>query len=271
MEMATILPQAYLPLIKNQKYHMCLAHLIADDITVEQSGLLTYTDFYKDQCLQLDKYVIMDNGVIEGSPVPINRLLDKANFLGIQEMILPDVFGDGPRTINAVVNALDYLDGKLGQFNLMAIPHGRTIDQWVACAKQLLEFSQITCLGVPKLLTMTCGRDARLHAIAELANSGAREVNYHLLGCNTSPLEVTIIAKASDNHQIPMVRGCDSVIAYKFAQHGLRFCDDDRPESLPIDFADGTLAEDVKHFLPWNIQAWQDAGDVSKNKNVWFI
>jgi hypothetical protein len=267
MKVATILPQNYLGKIKYDNYHMCLAHLI-DTVGYEE-----YTNFYMSEIREesiLRKepaYLIMDNGLIEGNPRPFHEILNKAIYIGADEFILPDVYMDGPATSKAVMDAMRYLS-HMDSPKTMAVPQGKNMEEWLACAKFLCD-APVDCIGIPKHLVSTCGRDGRLEAIYQLAQTGNLEgKEIHLLGCWKSPLEVLMIAKAEQCNQIPAIRGVDSAIAYVYARAGLRFSDDDRPDSNAIDFNHGTCDETM---LTMNILAWQDSGDVSKDKKTWFL
>ena len=61
--MASIVPQNYLNLTSEAKMHMALAHLIAEP------GYEQYTEFFMYR--KQDAFCILDNGVIEGSPMSI--------------------------------------------------------------------------------------------------------------------------------------------------------------------------------------------------------
>lgn len=268
MRVATILPQNHLHRIKYDNFHMCLAQLIGEP------GYEVYTNFYKNEIRDDDifrkevAYLVMDNGVIEGNPRPMFELAKKAQLIGAQEFILPDVYMDARQTVNGVRDAFSYIQTHVIEQKLMVVPQGKDMDEWLDCAAELSKYP-FDVWGIPKHLVSSCGRDGRLKAIANLADMdliGDREI--HLLGCWKTPLEVLTIAKAAQQNIIPEVRSVDSAIAYVYARAGLRFSDDDRPDSNAIDFANGQCDETM---LAMNILAWQDSGDVGLEKHVWFL
>jgi hypothetical protein len=258
MQVATILPTAYLPMIENEKYHMCLAHLIGKD--------KKYTEFYQKIAQKEDNYVIMDNGVIEGNQRPIDELVKKATLVGADEMILPDVYMDEDATLEHSYDALDYIQ----QFypsgldlKLMAVPQGKTLDEWLECANIMIGWD-IDCLGIPKVLTKIVGRDGRLEALKALGNK-VRGLDIHLLGCWNSPIEIMLIEKAAQAKIIKPVRGVDSAIAWVYARNAMLMNEDDRPYALGVNFDD--ISTDM-NLLQQNIDMWKEAGKCDKNEKV---
>ena len=268
MKVATILPQTYLAVTEDDKYLMSLAHLI------NKPGMEEYTNFFTRKAKQEGTFLIMDNGLIEGDPRPIEELLQKALDVGAHELILPDVFRDSRGTLQAVEKASKYLEKQFGDdwpVGFMAVPQGETLEQWLSCAIMLLDNPVVSCIGVPKVLVDIAGRDGRLRAIQELANRtgdiGGRAL--HLLGCWRTPLEVSIIAKAVEQEKIPEIRGVDSAIPYVYARAGIKINDDDRPDSEPIDFEDGTIEDEA--LMCYNILFWRDCVDMRADKEMFLI
>lgn len=248
MKPATILPTPYLSLIKDEQYHMCLAHLIGKDEV--------YTEFYKNIGKDTEKYLIMDNGVIEGDQRPIEELVKKALMLQADELILPDVFLDKDATLAKSYYALNYVKGNF-PIKIMAVPQGKNLDEWLECAIAMIDWD-IDCIGVPKVLTKIVGRDGRLEALKCLGNK-LRGLDIHLLGCWTTPIEATLIERAVKNEEIRPVRGIDSAIAYVFSRAGILISDSDRP-SGHIDFS----AHDADtELLKKNIKMWKDACEIA--------
>ena len=268
MKLASIVPQNYLELTAESDFHMALAHLVGEE------GYEVYTDFFRNR--KEGSFCILDNGVIEGNPMPIETIIKKALLIGADEIVLPDAYKDASKTIKMVGAAIKTLVIHYGAhnwpFKLMVVPQGETKEIWLECAKILLEEygEYIDTIGIPKHLIDTAdNRDARLFAIHDLAEMVDLEgFEIHLLGCWKTPLEVLTIAKASEQGIIPTVRSCDSAIPYVYARHGLRFSDDDRPDKDPIDFKKGYCNE---MLLAYNIIAWICVGDPSSDRSVYFL
>ena len=271
INMVGIVPQKHLELLKNDKYHMILAQLY------DAPGMEQYTHFYKEE-IKYYAYTILDNGAAEGQPMPIATLVDKAERLHASEIVLPDSYKNCKETLEWHTNAIEYLLGYYGcaeniPFNLMIVPQGTDETEWFMCAKALLsQYGDIIhTIGIPKHLVNTFGnRDARLGAIKMLHDNPEIELeNYdiHLLGCWTTPLEILTIAKVAEQGDIPMVRSCDSALAYVYARNNKRFEDDDRPDQEPIDFRNGECDEEQ---LAINLKDWHNVGNLTTN-NIFYL
>lgn len=266
LDMAAIVPQNFLHLTAESRMHMALAHLVGEP------GYEQYTEFFANR--KKGSYCILDNGVIEGQPMPIETILKKAEMIHADEIVLPDAYKDSQKTIEMVDEAFAYLKKKnaLFKYKCMVVPQGDSMDAWLYCAKHLITHygMLINTIGIPKHLIDTCKeRDARLYAISDLNDEVCLEgFDIHLLGCWKTPLEVLTIAKASEQGIIPEIRSCDSAIPYVYARSGLRFSDDDRPDSDPIEFQKGHCNE---MLLTYNILAWHAVGDPTAERTVYFL
>lgn len=243
---ATIVPTHYLGYTDKKPYHMALAHLIGKDEV--------YTEFYKEQAKN-GAFVILDNGLIEGDQRPITELLSKAIKIGAQELILPDVFKNLSDTLDLGMSALEYIQAQNTDIRIMAVPQGNSIEEWIECAKLMLEWP-IHTLGIPKVLTKLGGRDARLNVLQVLKETIEKaQVDIHLLGCWSNPIECTMIHNAAEHGLIPQVRGIDSAIAYVYAREGWLISQGPRPTG-EIHFN----AKDAdRDKLARNIEIWEQA------------
>jgi len=244
MQVATILPTAYLEVIKDRPYHMALAHLIGRD--------KTYTEFYARMVTE-NAFVILDNGVIEtGRPMSIESIITKADMIGAQEIILPDVLEDAEATLDAVCETIEYARSHY-KGKLMAVPQGKTFEEWIDCAKLMLEMD-VDTIGIPKRLTKIAGRDGRLNALRELAWS-LRGRDVHLLGCWENPIECTMIQRAADNKQIVPIRGVDSAIPYVYARDDMLISQGPRPSGdIKFSAHDANFAKLLR-----NIEIWENS------------
>lgn len=264
MEMATIVPQRYIDITKDSKMHMALAHLVGVE------GMEKYTEFFENA----QGFRILDNGLIENAQVTVEDLLQKAELINADELILPDVYKDSRETFRRVSADIKWLRGHGYEKKIQVVPQGDSLDDWLKCAMALITNfgTEIDTIGIPKhLIDTAADRDARLKAIAMLDEMCPtfRSFDIHLLGCWKTPLEVLTIAKAAEQGIIPVVRSCDSAIAYVYARKGLKFCDDDRPDNKPIDFADGKIKEEL--LLEYNVASWICVGDPDVERGIYFI
>jgi hypothetical protein len=245
---------------------MALAHLIG------KAGFEDYTTFYELKGRQNDKFLIMDNGLIEGDPRPIEEIVDKAEKLHASELVLPDVFRDRNATWRAVNKALVYLHNK-GKFDMrvMAVAQGNTYEEWLESARELLKLP-INTLGIPKVLTklphykissgghISFEKDGywlqRLEAIRALREElDAADVEIHLLGCWDTPLEAKRIANDVATGNCHEVRGIDSAIPWVYASAGMKMSEGERPVG-PVHF-DATNLDADDLTLKYNIHMWQ--------------
>lgn len=247
MKAAAIVPQAYLPLTWDNDYHLALAHMI------DAPHFEEYTFFYRRVGQRADKFLILDNGLIEGNPRPLVELLEKADRIGADELVLPDVFRDSKATYKAVYESLRTMDMLHTEVRTMAVAQGNTLEEWVENAKELLQLP-INTLGVPKVLVGIAGRDGRLAALQQIQEEiQASGVQIHLLGCWESPLEIKVIENYINQGKLIRVRGVDSALPYVYAKAGMRMSDGERPQG-PIDFLD---KDTDKTILNYNLVMWQ--------------
>lgn len=245
MKAATIVPQPYLHLIANEDYYMALAHLIG------KAGFESYTEFHKEVGHDPNKFLVLDTGLIEGDPRPIEELVEKAAYLKADEMVLPDVFMDKDETLRESHEALMYVQSVYPTVRMMAVPQGRSLEEWIECAREILTWPVHT-IGVPKVLTKLAGRDGRIMALEAIQEHlGDKEV--HMLGCWESPLELKLIENQVRDGKLKPVRGVDSAIAYVYARAGLRISEAERPEGA-IDFSAKEADEEI---LRYNIALWK--------------
>ena len=127
--------------------HMSLAHLVLENET--------YAQYYK----TTDKFVIMDNSAFEfeqqGRGVPIDKVLEAANRIEPDEICVTDVLFNGEETLYAVKDFMNYVKKShkelLGNTKFMAIPQGKSEDEWMACYEQLVIQDDIQTIGLSKL------------------------------------------------------------------------------------------------------------------------
>lgn len=239
---AHIVPVTHLQDTANDQYHMCLAHLVADDRYREHFAKLSANG----------KFVLMDNGAAEGAQLPFGKLLEMYEQIQPTEIVLPDTLYEPGSTIQKTRNFLKMLDdrGLTGQYRVMAVPQGKTLSEWEACARIFVKDTRIHSIGVSKFLNIaTNAKYIRVDActvLNKLINEYHRtDLEVHLLGCDEGPQVVNMI------HRIfPFVRGCDSAFAYLAAQANKHLTpeDDSRPEGT-IDFLGGQYYAEINSAI----------------------
>lgn len=170
MKFISIVPITMQNELFNQYTVMLLAHLSKK-----------YPDYVK-QAREYDGYKIMDNSIIEvGEAFTMEGLIEEAIKCDVQEIILPDVFNDGPATVQKVKESIKWLkkNNYLGKFKLMAVCHGRDEEELDNTFKSLNNIPEIDVIGFPKILSTWMG--FRVNIAGFYATQTDKEI--HLLGC----------------------------------------------------------------------------------------
>lgn len=230
MKLINIFPLGNLGMHYTQDMHMFLTHLVEK------------YPFYAKMAREIKGYKILDNSLIElGGSVDLQRVLDAAVHIDADEIILPDVFRDGPATIRATKAAIQellaiYPDGKF-PYKIMAVAQGRDAEDWYECYQFLLNNPYIDVIGIPKVLAKMHPQ-GRPHFVNELCDLQAKP--HHLLGLWYSMTEFNEYKRIED------IRSCDTVLSGYMAKHGLSAAGV-RPDGYTVD-----LEEDVIDYSNFN-------------------
>lgn len=239
---AHIVPVSHLADTVDLQYHMCLAHLVGNE---------EYRKHFAKMAAE-GRFVLMDNGAAEGSQLSPERLIEMYKMIKPAEIVLPDTLYEPGSTIQKSRNFMAMLDavGAGGAYRLMAVPQGKTLDEWTACARVFVKDTRINSVGVSKFLNIaTKDRYVRMKACDILAGLikeyGRYDLEVHLLGCDEGPLVVKAIHEAH-----PFVRGCDSAFAYLQAQADkLMSLEDDSRPSGTIDLLGGIAKPEFVKYM----------------------
>ena len=157
---------------KKQSMNMFLTHLIFKDKA------------YRDMAKNHKGYKILDNSLIElGGAMSMRDVLDAAELIKADEVVLPDVFMDGEATIKSTTEALEEYEEELKQYKTMAVVHGETVDEWLRTFLYFSERLDVDVLGIPKVMheqftkLWLPGRPGLLGKVIDLTNK-----DIHLLG-----------------------------------------------------------------------------------------
>jgi hypothetical protein len=211
---------------------MCLAHLVLKD---EQ-----YAKFYRTMSEQ-GKYVLMDNGAAEGEQISVEDLVRAYHKVKPTEVILMDTLSNGASTVKKSEQSLEYFTNAGFNCKFMAVPQGKTLNEWKKSARKLLALG-VDSIGVSKFLTVTTGerliRHEAVAALETMFKETGLHAEVHLLGCDAGPQEINLIFRRFD-----FVRGCDTALSYLFAQAGkVMYMASKRPAG-EIDFLKGKVSE----------------------------
>lgn len=129
---------------------MSLTHLIAED----PSG--DYAKHYKEQ-REKGRFVILDNSAFEleqqGKGLDPDIVLDAAVVTNPSEVIATDVLFDGEATVQSTQRFIERMRdrGVLGKYRVMAVPQGRTQEEWKKCFEKLFYMEGVNTIGLSKL------------------------------------------------------------------------------------------------------------------------
>lgn len=231
-KLAHIVPRELLYTIADNQYQMSLAHLIKQD---EE-----YLNFYR-RMVAAGRYVLMDNGAAENSQLGLDDLYECWFRLRPTELILPDTLCDRESTLQKTKEAIQYFRRRGVTSYFMAVPQGKDLEDWKRCAEELVKLPEVHCLGVSKFLTIETGNpDVRYEAVEFIKQlreqCGRNDIEVHLLGCDAGPSEPEKIFRDFD-----FVRGCDTALAYIYAQAGVKLTANSKRPEGEMSFLENTL------------------------------
>lgn len=188
-------------------------------------------------------YKILDNSLIElGGSVSIQRVINAADLIGADEIILPDVFQNGPETLKAVDKALKELNkmypNRSWPFKLQAVAQGSNVEEWFHCYESLLKNPDIDVIGIPKILAKMHPK-GRPYFVNELCSLGAKE--HHLLGLWYSMAEIEEYTRPD------LIRSCDTVLRGFMNKYGMNFFGV-RPDGFTVDLEKDVIRYDIADF-----------------------
>lgn len=219
MYLINIFPIPNIEMEQKQTMHMFLTHLVESNPT------------YRKAAFEAPGYKILDNSLIElGGAVDLKRVLEAAEVIHADEIILPDVFQKGPETLEVVAQSIEYLKSTYPYecpYKVMAVAQGRDEKEWYECYQELLDMPGVDVVGIPKILAKMhpCGRP---HFVKELCDLRAKP--HHLLGLWYSFSEFS----AYPQDVLDKIRSCDTCHLSYLAKHELNIMDV-RPDGFTVD------------------------------------
>lgn len=212
MKIAFINPIHYLEL-QNSDYHLALTHLVLK--------YPKYAQFYK-ECREKGDFVILDNSLIElGEAVEIDKVLEAAEIINPNEIVLPDVFLNKNETINTVIKTLFELVSKKGtisKYKLQVVCHGKNDKEWKECWDTFSVYPEIDCIAIPKVTT-TIFKGGRPEAVRYALENNPNNKDIHLLGIWEDVSEL----KEYTEEEREKIRGVDSSIFFHCTVEGQSF------------------------------------------------
>lgn len=202
MEFCSILPIKNMDLMfKQPKMVMLLAHLA-----------MKYPDYAK-AAKEYKGYKILDNSIIElGSAFDMWQLKAAAESVQADEIILPDEFQNGPKSVEMAKEAIRWLKdmGMVGKYRLMAVAHGKTPEEVKRSIDAYGKLAEIDTIGIPKIIST---RHMDRISMADYArNTTGKDI--HLLGCYYSLFEYC-------NRDLSNIRSTDTCLPALLAINGI--------------------------------------------------
>lgn len=278
MKLAIITPIPHLSESYFQSnFFMVLGHLLKNPV---------YKEFYNNlRKMNPDAYVLCDNSANEGFMLKGQELLSLAESVNANEIIAPDKYHDAETTMTETFNFLNefYDSGIAGKYNVMAVPQGNTISEYMKCYEAFVSDKRINVIGIgyrnliPALHDeIFCMTDEQLNIIPniEILKESLEDncynytlsrlyffLNYvkfkslaynkksiHLLGLY-NPYELKLLNQCLTKSQLKHIRSCDSASPWQAGQVCVRF-----------DETYGTMTK-PKKFLDFDMKCdnWQRA------------
>lgn len=214
MNICSICPvnKAYL-MYEDSPMVMLLTHLVEK-----------YPSYVEEALKHPDTYIILDNSLIElGGALSMERLIDAAKKVYADEIILPDVFMDGKATYESTLKSIEWLKEhkELGSFNLMAVCHGTTEEEFKECFDKLNSLEEITTIGIPKVMSsMPWVKDKNRKSLYNIFKDTHKQI--HFLGSWYNLSELLNLGTAVWNK----VRSADTCLPSLDIIQGLGFNED---------------------------------------------
>lgn len=219
-------------------------------------------DYLKVGCDALPGHSILDNSVVElGGAVDFDMVSEAAHIVKPNVVVLPDVLEDAKATIEAV--KADYarfydrfhntINPARGYSELMVIPQGKDLLDWVHCAEILIKEFPTAWVGIPRNTTgrITATRQ-QLIAVVRMFNP---EVKIHLLGFSEDMVDDFLSAQSADS--------IDSAVPIRIACQGVYFSPADKYDSRDPDWWE--KGEEHGDIVLANVRR---ANELAHNENV---
>lgn len=143
MDFYVIPPVAHLELMDLGNRYFCLAQIYRKNEN--------YRNFFKQKVAE-GKWVTLDNGVGDHDFISQDELFNIMKDLQPSEVIPLDVLYDGGKTVK---NALEFITRMksegLGHIEVLAVPQGFDLDDWIYSYKRLSKIPEVKTIGMSKI------------------------------------------------------------------------------------------------------------------------
>lgn len=220
---------------------------------------MLHNDHYRNHYTQVGGYKLLDNGAAEGDEATWKDLLTWAYELQVDEIIVPDIMGNGAETVRRAILFEKWLrkhfKDATNDFKWQGVAHGRNLAEVVNSIRQLCTIDYIDVLGLPRLLTIQVHPFTRINVVynPELVRLIVEHFpsGIHCLGTGPFIKEVVMLADAP-------VRSVDTSVVANMTLAELdiaRHPRVDRPENFWYNTYPNKALAEFNHmkFIDWSI------------------
>ncbi len=270
MKVAHIIPPGWAGIYPKGAYRMVLAHWALEypkyAATVKGASRALAVD---------SPFILLDNGAFEGRELSNAQLNEAARRVVADEVVLPDVKGDGAATLRRSWSAL----GKLATTRVVFVPQGKDVEEWSKCLRAWLrrwegsEWSKTYTLtiGITSLRDPETKEQVKGVRAALMLEASKTAYPLHLLGIGDPYLFAS--------EDLPMalkcaVRGVDTSTAFAQAAAGKMLTTDRQKEFLREPSAYDLLDTSQRRLVWLNIEildAWVASGEGNEYVSTWLI
>lgn len=155
-------------------YHLLLAH----EVLAKPEEFAAWATSMRLAHMGRNVEVIMDSSVIElGLPMTITQILEAADIVNANTIVLPDIIGDQQATHHLVIDAMEYPEVK--KYNTMFVPQGENWDEYVESLEFAAKYKVGTCIGLPRDAVKYLNSRYKLALMTRIIN---KRKPIHLLG-----------------------------------------------------------------------------------------
>ena len=183
------------------EYHLLLAHQVLENPDAhrrfyrEQLGWMLGKQRGEEVSLR-DKarrkpYIIMDNSLIElGFPLPLKDVIEAAEIVRANVIVLPDVLGDRIQTLNLAAQSVEEIHELRAsspyarKVKMLGVAQGKTFNDFFSCARDMIQTLGVEAISIPRHAVAKIG--SRVKLVEEVRKYGKP---LHLLGFSDNLLD----------------------------------------------------------------------------------
>lgn len=225
----------------HSKYQFALCHEALRDAE--------YRQLYADYAKQPGAFVILDNGAFElgSSDIDVN-LVEMTKAIEPQEIVLPDRMFMADATVAMSKRFKERHPTLCANRSIAGVAHGRNHEEFLHCAKELIEEVGVDVIMIPKDYE---------------AWSGGRDVLVAMLQCFKKPIHLLGMEQDCGAFMryttMGYVRSMDTVKPFTRAMSMHDMFSERIDISRPFNYFERVLNEDQYHVAIDNLKQWSEA------------